>query len=356
MSDNKEELEEVFNPEEIPQKYDVTEAALKKIEALPDKIVIDGPTDEEGYQRAEEAYEKVRSVRIDIEKTRKKLKRPFLDAGRRVDSVAKQLSGRVEPVEDQLEKKIEKADREREALKRAKKRENVEKLLEAGFKYDDNTNLYILANCRLEGEQIAEADEAQLNEWIETAQAEQERIEKAQKEAEEKLKKAEEAEKRVEEAEKRAAEIEREAQEKLKEAERKLKQAEEAEKKKEEEAAGEDSEPDTEGAGKNEEPAEDPSKKPKTVTENTPGTEADENFKEKHKQGGDNSSNASVENDPFNLEGDKKEAENGKPQEKSADFYRGFNTCKQRVINEVIKNKKVKKRSDMLKRVQGLEA
>jgi hypothetical protein len=107
--------------------YEFT-ASLIKLEA--DKIVVTEYTQTDLMKQAKEKRLVLKDKRITIEKTRKRLKAQSLLEGKAIDSIAKYLTGLIEPIEEYLEKQekfIELAEAEKERLRR----EEAMKLLEA---------------------------------------------------------------------------------------------------------------------------------------------------------------------------------------------------------------------------------
>jgi len=80
--------------------YKITDAAIAKIKADYMSLVVKNPQDVEGYEQVHRARMDVKNRRVDIEKTRKKLKQDALDYGRAVDAEAKRITGLLEPVEN----------------------------------------------------------------------------------------------------------------------------------------------------------------------------------------------------------------------------------------------------------------
>lgn len=68
-------------------------------------IIVKGEEDKLGMKEADNARKIIKNVRVDIEKTRKDLKEDSLKEGKLIDSIAKELKGMIEPIEDDLTKK-----------------------------------------------------------------------------------------------------------------------------------------------------------------------------------------------------------------------------------------------------------
>jgi len=116
-------------------KYDVTDAALKKLEkkysTVPDV------TTKEGYQTTREGIAEIRTLRCNVEKKRKELKAEALEYGRKVDSEAKRITTVLSSLEEPL--KIAKAeiDDAKEKAKEAKRRAEEERRAGILLKIED---------------------------------------------------------------------------------------------------------------------------------------------------------------------------------------------------------------------------
>lgn len=114
------EVEEISAEEFFSQNLQSLRMTLP--EAIKEKVaeyralVINGVEDKESYKAVDEARKTLKKTRTGIEKKRKELKEPVLAYGKQIDSVAKELTALVEPVEIELDAKIKFID---DALKRA---------------------------------------------------------------------------------------------------------------------------------------------------------------------------------------------------------------------------------------------
>jgi len=225
--------------------YNVEEAAIAKMENDYMALTVKGLDDEEGFKAVHKARMVVKGIRIDVEKRRKALKADALEWGKKVDSEAKRIFNRIEPIETHLTKQEEVITKEQERIRAEKERKLQEAaqarcdtmarigvalsyaqsltmteddfapiLADALARYDAEQAL-IAEEKRLEQERIEterksrEAEAAKLAEEraeIEKLRAEQDRI---QKEEEAKLR----AEREKIEAERRAVENARHEQE-----------------------------------------------------------------------------------------------------------------------------------------------
>ena len=82
--------------------FQVDTASIKADVEMWGKMTIAGTDDKEGFRRVQEGRLMLKRVRTDIEKRRKELKAGALEYGRKVDAVAKELTGLIEPTEDKL--------------------------------------------------------------------------------------------------------------------------------------------------------------------------------------------------------------------------------------------------------------
>lgn len=84
------------------QEFDKIGAAEDWLQAMRDTaegLRIEDPNDMEGIEAAKRLKKELQEKRLEVEKTRQRLKKPALDYGRRVDEVGKGLIQRIEEVE-----------------------------------------------------------------------------------------------------------------------------------------------------------------------------------------------------------------------------------------------------------------
>ncbi|TWT58926.1 hypothetical protein KOR42_23130 [Thalassoglobus neptunius] len=206
-------------PELKVSRRNFNELTSEKIKELEDKylpLTCKGADDDAGYNLVHPAWQEMKKLRLSVEETRKALKQPALDYGRKVDAVAKQITAELKPIEDHLksqydvyqeEKKRIKA--EKEAAERARVQEIVNKFAEVGSVVDPRE--VGLWSEEYVQQKFSEAEAAFL-ERQEAARIEKERQEaEAKRLAEERA--AMEAEKAKLEEEKRAAQEEFQRQE-----------------------------------------------------------------------------------------------------------------------------------------------
>lgn len=96
--------------------YNVTDAALAKMEADYMGLTVKGLDDKDGFDAVHKARMIVKGVRVDVEKTRKALKASALEWGRKCDSEAKKIFDKIEPIETHLTTEEEKITKEKERI------------------------------------------------------------------------------------------------------------------------------------------------------------------------------------------------------------------------------------------------
>ncbi len=92
------------------------------------KLEVRDEQDKESIEIANKAWKNVKSLRIDVEKTRKKLKESSLKRGRLIDTIAKEFKTRIEPIETHLNKQanyIKIKEQERKAKLKQEREEMI---------------------------------------------------------------------------------------------------------------------------------------------------------------------------------------------------------------------------------------
>jgi len=112
----------------IKEKFQDFTQAIEEWSEKANAIVVKDETQKELMSEAREGRLLLKAKRIEVEKTRKSLKEQSLNEGRLIDSVAKYLTGLIEPAEKHLELQ-EKFVEIQEQNKRAKLKEERIKLL-----------------------------------------------------------------------------------------------------------------------------------------------------------------------------------------------------------------------------------
>ena len=231
-------------------KYNITDAAIQTMEKKYMPLIVRDVDDKDGFKAVHEARIVVRDKRNEVEKRRKELKAEALAWGRKVDTEAKRIFGKLKPIEDHLQEQEAIVVEEKKRRKREKEeaeRRRVQAMYEELAKYGkvmafdevaslsdvEYTTLLVQAkneHARAEAEKKRQEKEREEFEKKRKAQEEKERKLREEQERLEAEKRRIEEEKRKEQERKEREEFERKAKEEAqKEAERKAK--EEAERK-----------------------------------------------------------------------------------------------------------------------------
>lgn len=109
-------------------KFDVTEAAIAKMHDLYMELTVSDPKDEEGFRAVHDARMVVVKHRTGTEKRRKALKADALAWGRTVDSEAKKIFSKLEPIESHLAGQEKIVTDEKKRIKEAEERAFQEKI------------------------------------------------------------------------------------------------------------------------------------------------------------------------------------------------------------------------------------
>lgn len=108
--------------------YKITDAAIAKIKSDYMSLIVKNPQDIEGYEQVHQARMDVKNRRVDIEKTRKKLKQDALDYGRAVDAEAKRITGLLEPIESYLQEQEDIVVKEKERIKKEEEEKEKQRI------------------------------------------------------------------------------------------------------------------------------------------------------------------------------------------------------------------------------------
>jgi len=108
--------------------FDITEAAIAKMENLYMGLTVKGVDDDKGFQEVHEARMVVKNHRVSVEKRRKELKADALEWGRRVDTEAKKIFSKLEPIENHLAEQERIVTDEKKRIKEAEERAFQEKI------------------------------------------------------------------------------------------------------------------------------------------------------------------------------------------------------------------------------------
>jgi DNA repair exonuclease SbcCD ATPase subunit len=112
----------------IADNFEVTKAKIAALKQKYTGLTIAGIEDRKGYEMVHAARMELRGYRTATEKIRKALKEESLARGRKIDSVAKELTGLLLEIETPLDAEESRIDAERERIKQEKQREADAKL------------------------------------------------------------------------------------------------------------------------------------------------------------------------------------------------------------------------------------
>jgi chemotaxis protein histidine kinase CheA len=107
--------------------FDAVEAGLQALEASYKGVVYDVVTTK-GMAEAKEARAAIRDPRIKVEKVRKEGKAPVLALGKLIDEKAKQITARLEALEDPIDAQIKTEEARKEAERAEKARIEAERV------------------------------------------------------------------------------------------------------------------------------------------------------------------------------------------------------------------------------------
>jgi len=84
------------------EKLSESDAVIAQIKAEYMQITVESPQDQAGFETASTALKRMSRLRIDVEKTRKELKKDSVRYGKTVDGEAKRIQSEIEPIETHL--------------------------------------------------------------------------------------------------------------------------------------------------------------------------------------------------------------------------------------------------------------
>jgi len=97
--------------------YNVTDAAIAEMEAIYMGLSIDDIENKEQFDSVHSARMVVKGKRVEVEKRRKELKSDAIAWGKKVDSEAKRIFGKLEPIETHLQDEENKVINEQKRIK-----------------------------------------------------------------------------------------------------------------------------------------------------------------------------------------------------------------------------------------------
>ena len=110
------------------QEYNLPDEAIALLNKDYMALAVKGVDDKEGYKLCHDARMDIKSRRVEVEKTRKKLKEDALVYGKAVDTEAKRITAMLEPIESHLEAQEKIVDDEKARIKAEDERKAAEKV------------------------------------------------------------------------------------------------------------------------------------------------------------------------------------------------------------------------------------
>ena len=115
-------------PETNLVEYNITDAAIAEMESIYLSLLITDIEDKEQFDAVHSARMTVKGKRVDVEKRRKELKADALAYGKLVDTEAKRITGKLEPIESHLDAEEKKVTDEQKRIKDEADRKEKEKI------------------------------------------------------------------------------------------------------------------------------------------------------------------------------------------------------------------------------------
>ena len=109
-------------------KYDLTDAAIQKMQAEFMPLRIKGVDDKAGLASVHDARMTVKGKRVEVEKTRKELKADAIVWGKKVDAEAKRITAMLQPIEEHLRQEEDKVKAEKARIRAEAERKEEERL------------------------------------------------------------------------------------------------------------------------------------------------------------------------------------------------------------------------------------
>ena len=120
-------------------KYDITDAAIAEMESLYMGLTITDLEDKEQFESVHSARMVIKGKRVEVEKTRKGLKADALAWGKKVDTEAKRIFGKLEPIEFHLmteEQKVLDEIKRKQEEHEAKEKQTIQNRIDALLEYE----------------------------------------------------------------------------------------------------------------------------------------------------------------------------------------------------------------------------
>ena len=115
-------------PETNLVEYNITDAAIAEMESIYLCLKITDIEDKEQFDAVHSARMTVKGKRVEVEKRRKELKADALAYGKLVDTEAKRITGKLEPIESHLDAEEKKVTDEEKRIKAEADRKEKEKI------------------------------------------------------------------------------------------------------------------------------------------------------------------------------------------------------------------------------------
>ena len=129
-------------------KYDITDAKIAEMESIYMSLAITDLEDKEQFDAVHSARMTVKGKRVEVEKRRKELKADALAYGKLVDTEAKRITGKLEPIENHLDREERKVTDEQKRIKEIAdrlEREMIDRRMESLSSFGDNRPFFEVA-------------------------------------------------------------------------------------------------------------------------------------------------------------------------------------------------------------------
>ena len=197
--------------------YNITDAAIAEMKSIYMSLSITDIEDKEQFDSVRSARMTVKGKRVEVEKRRKELKADALAYGKLVDTEAKRITGKLEPIENHLDREERKVTDEQKRVKEIAdrlEREMIDRRMESLSSFGDNRPFFEVAamddgtfelilaaaHAKYEAKKKRLADEEAAR------KAESERLEKVRQEQEAEAKRLAEVQRKIDEQERKSRE------------------------------------------------------------------------------------------------------------------------------------------------------
>ena len=198
--------------------YSKIEAGLEELKKKHFGVVVDVTT-KEGMVMAIKGRAELRDVRLNLEDTRKKEKKFYIEFGKKIDTKAEEILEIIQPMERYYDLEIKKEDMRKEDIRQAKIKAEQEEIA-AKVREEERVKKEEADKAQAEKDRIALEEKKKFEEEQAKFRAEKEKFEKEQKEIQDKkdqeerdrLAKIKETQDKID-AENRASQLKREEEE-----------------------------------------------------------------------------------------------------------------------------------------------